>query len=208
MSTEERPLLPNSLPAINRFITDHDSSGQAVFNTTIPDALDWQPVGKTATFGLAYTTSTQPVQYYNKATNDTTADITAYSRYLENKPGITIPGGTVLRIVDIGPGLTSPMHRTVSLDYGVVLEGEVELILDSGEKRLMKKGDVSIQRGTNHAWKNVAPDGQWSRMLYVLQESEPVEVRTEDGGVARLGEDYGVGMDGVRPSGSVEFNGH
>lgn len=45
------------------------------------------------------------------------------------------------------PGELSPMHRTVSLDYGIVLEGEVELILDSGEKRLMKQGDVAIQRG-------------------------------------------------------------
>lgn len=208
MSTQDQPLLPNSLPAINRFITDHDSSGQAVFNTSIPDALEWKPVGSTATFGLAYTTSTQPVRYYDKSTNDTTADITAYSRYLENAPGITIPGGTVLRIVDIGPGITSPMHRTVSLDYGVVLEGEIELILDSGEKRLMRKGDVSIQRGTNHAWKNVAPNGQWSRMLYVLQVSEVVEVKKEDGSVAKLGEDYGIGMDGVRPSGQAEINGH
>lgn len=49
----------------------------------------------------------------------------------------------------MGPGLTSPMHRTVSLDYGVVLEGEVYLVLDSGEERLMRRGDISVQRGTN-----------------------------------------------------------
>jgi len=47
------------------------------------------------------------------------------------------------------------MHRTVSLDYGIVLEGDVELVLDSGEKRAMKQGDVAIQRGTNHAWRNM-----------------------------------------------------
>ena len=51
------------------------------------------------------------------------------------------------------------MHRTVSLDYGVVLEGEVELVLDSGETRLMKRGDVSVQRGTNHAWRNMGCGG-------------------------------------------------
>jgi quercetin dioxygenase-like cupin family protein len=51
------------------------------------------------------------------------------------------------------PGLISPMHRTTSLDYGVLLEGEIELILDSGEKKLMKRGDVSIQRGTMHLWR-------------------------------------------------------
>jgi hypothetical protein len=84
------------------------------------------------------------------------------------------------------------MHRTVSLDYGVVLEGEVELVLDSGEVRLLKRGDVAVQRGTNHAWRNVTPDvigedgvktAQWARMLYVLQPSEEIEI---DG--RRLGE--------------------
>lgn len=53
----------------------------------------------------------------------------------------------------MSPGLLSPMHRTVSLDYGVVLEGEVELVLDSGETRVLKRGDVAIQRGTCHAWR-------------------------------------------------------
>ncbi len=59
------------------------------------------------------------------------------------------------------PGATSPMHRTVSLDYGVVLEGEVELVLDSGEVRLLKRGHVAVQRGTNHAWRN-ASKSEWA----------------------------------------------
>lgn len=101
----------------------------------------------------------------------------------------------MLRIVDMNPGATSPMHRTISLDYGVVLEGEVELILDSGESRLLRRGDVAVQRGTNHAWRNVS-ERTWARMLYVLQEAEEVVV---DG--VRLGEDYGGGMDDVRASG-------
>lgn len=85
------------------------------------------------------------------------------------------------------------MHRTVSLDYGVVLEGEVELVLDSGETRLLKRGDVAVQRGTNHAWRNVTPDAvdsvsgervpQWARMLYVLSPCEEVAV-----GGRKLGE--------------------
>ena len=97
-----------------------------------------------------------------------------------------IPGGTVLRIVDMPPGATSPMHRTVSLDYGVVLDGEVELILDNGESRLMKRGDLSIQRGTIHAWKNVSGEGIWARMLYILQECKPLRFAGQE-----LEEDYG-----------------
>lgn len=86
------------------------------------------------------------------------------------------------------------MHRTTSLDYGVVLEGEVELILDGGEKRVMKRGDICVQRGTNHAWRNCS-ETEWSRMLYVLTEALPVEL--EDG--KKLEEDLG-GMVGVRKS--------
>jgi quercetin dioxygenase-like cupin family protein len=87
------------------------------------------------------------------------------------------------------------MHRTVSLDYGVVIEGEMELVLDSGETRLMRRGDMAIQRGTMHAWRNPSAT-DWARMLYVLQECEPVEVAGK-----KLGEDYGD-MQGVPKSGN------
>ena len=71
------------------------------------------------------------------------------------------------------------MHRTVSLDYGVVLEGEIDLILDSGESRHMKRGDISVQRGTNHAWKNRS-ETSWARMLYVLQPAEKIVINGEE----------------------------
>ena len=57
------------------------------------------------------------------------------------------------------------MHRTETVDYAVVLEGEITLILDEGEVDL-KAGDVVIQRGTNHAWSNRS--GRVTKMLYVL----------------------------------------
>ena len=87
------------------------------------------------------------------------------------------------------------MHRTISLDYGVVIEGEVELILDSGVTQILKRGDLTVQRGTNHAWRNPSQT-QWARMLYVLQEALPLSINGR-----RLGEDYGGGMNDVKPSG-------
>lgn len=57
------------------------------------------------------------------------------------------------------------MHRTESVDYGVVIEGEMTLVLDDGEVQL-KPGSVVIQRGTNHAWANRS--GRTCRMLFVL----------------------------------------
>lgn len=72
----------------------------------------------------------------------------------------------------MAPGVISPMHRTVSLDYGIVLEGVVELVLDSGETKVMRRGDSCIQRATNHAWRNITPDEGWARMVYVLVGAE------------------------------------
>lgn len=57
------------------------------------------------------------------------------------------------------------MHRTESVDYGVVLDGEVTMVLDDSEV-LLRRGDVVIQRGTNHAWANRSREV--CRMLFVL----------------------------------------
>ncbi|MDX1941563.1 MAG: cupin domain-containing protein [Saprospiraceae bacterium] len=57
------------------------------------------------------------------------------------------------------------MHRTETLDYGIVLEGEITLVLDRGETTI-QAGDIVIQSGTNHAWANRS--GKVCRMAFVL----------------------------------------
>ena len=103
-------------------------------------------------------------------------------------------GGTILRIIDFPPepkdpeslrrglhatfagmyqdarhdkaGTTHPgMHRTDTIDYAIVLEGEIYAVLDEGET-LMRAGDVLIQRGTNHAWANRSD--KTARIAFVL----------------------------------------
>lgn len=177
----------NGLPTIYRFVTDHDKEGKAIFQKDLEENLPWQERGDEVRFGLGYTTNQTPVELSHGA------DVKTYQNHLKDPPGIMIPGGTVLRFVDMPPGATSAMHRTVSLDYGVVLEGTIDLILDSGEVRSMKRGDVAIQRGTNHAWKNTNPD-TWARMMYVLQECKPISIAGKE-----LGEDYGD-MTEIKPS--------
>ncbi|TGO60312.1 hypothetical protein BELL_1207g00040 [Botrytis elliptica] len=71
-----------------------------------------------------------------------------------NAPSIHIKNGTVVRLIDFAPGLDSPMHRAMSLDYSIVIESELEITLDSGESRIMRPGDVSVQRATMHKWRN------------------------------------------------------
>jgi quercetin dioxygenase-like cupin family protein len=187
--------LQGKLSHPQRFITTNDIHGKAIIDQSLPAELHFYGLSKTpedmdkdAAFSQCYVTKGFPVQLENGQ------DIKVYQEFLASPPGLTVSNGTVLRYVDIPPGLTSPMHRTLSLDYGVVLDGEVELILDSGETKMMKRGDICVQRATMHAWRNTSVT-EWARMLYILQPVEPHQ--GGDGQVVT--EDYG-GMQGVKPS--------
>jgi len=61
------------------------------------------------------------------------------------------------------------MHRTQSVDYALILEGEITLILDN-EEVCMKTGDFLVERGTNHAWANRS--GALCRILFVLIDGQ------------------------------------
>ena len=75
------------------------------------------------------------------------------------------------------PGGESGFHRTMTLDTIVMLEGEIELHLDSGEKRILKAEDTIVQRGTMHKWVNVTPNGGWARWVAFIQIIEqPLEI--------------------------------
>ncbi|KAI1500059.1 hypothetical protein F5X99DRAFT_419458 [Biscogniauxia marginata] len=177
------PYKPNDLPPITRLITDHDAAGRAVFSTALPATVPEQTIYNGAVFRLGYATDAYPARLAGGR------DIAAYAGYLASPPGIAVPGGTVVRFVDMPPGSLSAMHRTVSLDYGVVIEGEVELVLDGADApRLLRRGDLAVQRGTMHAWRNASAT-EWARMMYVLQACEPVEV---EGGGEQI-EDFSFG---------------
>ena len=87
-------------------------------------------------------------------------------------PGET--GGSMIRVVDFLPGRKSRMHRSWSIDYAIVLDGEIELQLDSGEVQHLDAGDIVVQRGTNHLWRN--PGEEPCRVVFVLIEAIPVAV--------------------------------
>ena len=160
------------LPPVNQFVTTHDpKTGKAIFSNAIPQDVATDISDPSMRFTLLYVTETFPVDMRN----DT--DLAMNAKYRKEQPSLTNEKGTILRYVDFAPGNASVavMHRTVSLDYAVIIEGEVDLILDSGETRSMKRGDVAIQRGTMHAWKNVSPD-KWCRILFVLQASKQLEI--------------------------------
>lgn len=180
--------LHGKLSTPNRYITSRNEEGKAIIDERISTEAPFYEISKdNALFAHCYITKGFPTNI------DQGADIAVYQDFLKQPPGLTVSGGTVLRYVDIPPGSLSPMHRTVSLDYGVVLEGEVELVLDSGEARILKRGDIAIQRATMHAWRNMSKT-EWARMLYILQPVQPFSVAGD-----QLTEDYGD-IQGVKPS--------
>ena len=69
------------------------------------------------------------------------------------------------------------MHRTESLDYVCILSGEITMTLDGGEKAVVRPGEMILQRGAMHSWKNEGKET--CRMLVVMVASE--KIRTEDG---------------------------
>lgn len=83
--------------------------------------------------------------------------------------------GTKIRINEFQPGhldehgLQSPVHRTASVDYGIVLEGQLTLVLDDSEVTL-QAGDVVVQRGTDHAWANRGETV--AKVVFVLVDGE------------------------------------
>lgn len=190
-----RPLnqgqLSTKLPSVTTFLTGHDhSSGKSVIHSSIPGT--WSSYDeKLMAFNVVYTTSKFPASL-----NDD-ADIKTHKALMgSNKLGLVNPQGTVCRMVDFAPGFDCMMHRTQSLDYGIVLEGEIELVLDSAETQLMRRGDVAVQRATMHAWRNPSTT-EWARMIFVLQDCQKIVV----GGTA-LNEDLGRGTIGLPASGN------
>lgn len=85
--------------------------------------------------------------------------------------GFTDPKGTVFRIVCYEPGVAPRMHRTESLDYAVVISGEIDMELDDSVLHL-KAGDVLVQRGTIHNWVNRGIEP--CVIAFVLIAAEPV----------------------------------
>ena len=146
---------------------------------------------KQMAFKVVYTTSEFPVSL-----NDD-QDIKKHDNIMAHGTlGLVNKNGTVCRIVDFAPGFDCMMHRTQSLDYGVVIQGDIELVMDSGETQMMHPGDVAVQRSTMHAWRNPSAT-EWARMLFVLQDCQPLQL-----GGKRLTEDLGRGTEGLPPSGN------
>jgi quercetin dioxygenase-like cupin family protein len=147
-------------------VTGHNSEGRAVF--THDDEIDPVVIASgDAAMALLWTTATVPADN-NDETDGRLRDA-----------GLTIEGqGSVVRTVDMLPGERSPMHRTDSIDYGIVLSGRIVLELDDGVEREVPAGSIIVQRGTMHAWRNPSTI-EPCRIVFVLVEASPVVIGGE-----------------------------
>jgi len=143
---------------LKRIVTGHDENGRAVFRTI--DQFQPEVISSgDAAFSTIWSTGEVPV--------DLNDEIDGGYRDV----GLTLGGGSVIRVVDMLPGGSSPMHRTNSIDYGIVLSGEVELELDDGIVQTCRAGEVVVQRGTIHLWRNVS-EVEVCRIVFVLIEAQ------------------------------------
>jgi len=179
---------------IRRVVTGHDSSGEAkvVMDDIIETKLRSAGVGSAVLW----------------ITDETPADISGNVDRAKREIGVPPPEkGSILRIVDFPPvsgdikvdnkAFTAEMgigeqsrgrgkhighpfmHRTKSIDYAIVLEGEIDMLLDDSEVHL-KAGDILVQQATNHAWVNNS--GKNCRICFVLIGATEPEVLKGRGG--------------------------
>ena len=125
---------------VRRVITGHDSNGKAIvkIDEVVSKIREGRPGANVAAI---WTTDGFPVN------NDGQDDAAA------RQVGTTLPGGTVFRVVEFNPGVQARNHRTDSIDYAVVISGEIDMDIDGATVHL-KAGDVLVQRGTIHNWIN------------------------------------------------------
>ena len=178
-------MTPTDKGYVRRIVTGHDAHGKSIFTEdAAAPSVHTNPRRVGYHLTNLWMTDQTPCLVGNEA-DPTTRPLT-----LEPPKN-----GTVVRIVEFGPegewtknldgsgakeafgamgtGKASTykpgghplMHRTESVDYALVLEGEIHIVLDDSE-RLMKQGDFLVERGTSHAWANRS--GKPCKMLFVL----------------------------------------
>lgn len=175
-----------ALPPVRRIVTAVDADGKSYIaqDGESPATLTVEARPGYRNANLWRTTGSRPMV-------DAKDDITAHQ-------GVCPPqGGTVLRVIDIPPQAADPeerrrqaaatfaamfpdarhlgqgnqpagMHLTPTIDYAIVLQGELVAIMDKGET-VMHAGDVLVQRGTNHAWANRS--GKMARVAFILVDA-------------------------------------
>jgi quercetin dioxygenase-like cupin family protein len=156
--------------AVRRVVTGHDPLGRAVVvrDEIAPRTIEFRKGCDTA---LIWTTEGFPADN-GDSEDPSLRDI-----------GTSVADGTVFRVIDFAPGGAPRRHRTESIDYAIVISGEIWMELEVGDEVLLRAGDVLVQRGTVHNWINRS--SEVCRIAFVLIAARAVQ--TNDGSLAAHG---------------------
>ncbi|MGH7827944.1 MAG: cupin domain-containing protein [Candidatus Binatia bacterium] len=145
---------------VRRVVTGHDAKGRAVVKIEeVSKNVTSSRPGATAC--VVWATESFPVNNTGGADEGL------------RKVGTTLKNGTVFRVVEFAPGVAPRNHRTDSIDYAVVVSGEIDMEIDGSVVHL-NAGDVLVQRGTIHNWVNRGTKP--CMMAFILIDAKPVEV--------------------------------
>ncbi|MGD2133936.1 MAG: cupin domain-containing protein [Maricaulaceae bacterium] len=151
--------------SVRRVVTGHDINGRArvLIDETASRTIAFREGCDTA---LIWTTEGFP------SSNDGVSDRS------QAHVATTIENGAVFRVIDYAPGVAPRRHRTLSIDFAVVMKGEIYMELEDGEEIFLKEGDVLVQQGTIHNWINRGADV--CRIAFVLLSASPVHVGDDE----------------------------
>ena len=151
-------------PPIRRVVTGHDTRHVA---KVIMEgaATNWKSSSPGTVSTLIWSTDASPADI---AVGEPIEDRGA--RALGTAPPAR---GTRFAVIDFPPGNSGRMHRTETIDYVIVISGEIDMDMDDSTVQL-KAGDVMVQRGTNHAWVNRSDKP--ARVAFVLIDAEPLGI--------------------------------
>jgi quercetin dioxygenase-like cupin family protein len=151
-------------PPIRRVVTGHDARSVAKAIMDAPATNAKYPSGGVVST-LIWTTDRTPADI---GVGEKVEDMGA--RILGTAPPAR---GSRFAVIDFPPGNKPHMHRTETIDYVIVIEGEIDMDMDDSTVKL-KAGDVMVQRGTNHAWANRG--SKRARVAFVLLDAEPLGI--------------------------------
>jgi uncharacterized cupin superfamily protein len=156
---------------VRRVVTGHDANGNAVVATDERLTAVSRRIGANITGCEIWSTDRMPVD------NSEAAGAAQRAGFVKRYNYVGTGQGTTIRITEWAPGHARFTHRTETVDYAILLSGEIDLELENGEVVHLKPGDVVVQRGTTHTWVNrgTVP----AVTAFILIDAKPAEVNGE-----------------------------
>jgi mannose-6-phosphate isomerase-like protein (cupin superfamily) len=156
---------------VRRVVTGHDAKGKAVVASDERITAVSRRIGANITGCEIWSTDRMPVD------NSEAAGAAQRAGFVKRYNYVGTGQGTTIRITEWAPGHARFTHRTETVDYAIVLSGEIDLELENDEVVHLKPGDVVVQRGTTHTWLNRGSVPAVT--AFILIDAKPAEVNGE-----------------------------